>query len=266
VQGVQVFRFSGRFAGGCGAGRALRALLPGAALVLFVTSGCEGDGYPTVPGPRALVVHGMLGAGTSEQEILLEHTRYVHEGFFRDLTPVSGARVTVSGTAPHAFREDPLQPGVYRASFVPAAGERYVLQIEGPDGERVRGETLVPQAPRLISPGADTAVALGSFVTVLWSSSPAAAAYVITDSPAGEAGNLGALLHPAVLADTSFTTQPGMFGRTAFHMRVTAVDSNYVRHRPGGSEDSRRIRQTVDGAYGLFGSYASSGVRTITIR
>jgi hypothetical protein len=265
VQGVQVLGFSDRFSGGCGAGRALRALLPGAALVLLVT-GCDGGGYPTVPGPRALVVHGMLGAGTSEQEILLEYTRYVHEGFFRDLTPVSGARMTVSGTAQHAFREDPLRPGVYRASFVPAAGERYALHIEGPDGERVRGETVVPQAPRLISPGADTTVALGSFVTVLWSSSPAAAAYVITDSPAAQPGNLGALLHPAVLADTSFTTQPGMFGRTAFHFRVTAVDDNYVRYLPSGSDDPRRIRQTVDGAYGLFGSYASSGARTITVR
>jgi hypothetical protein len=250
------------------AGRSLpvHALLGSALLCLSATMGCDG-GYPTTPAEPSLVVHGMLRAGSEDQRILLEYTRRIEEGFFRGLTPASGARITVRGATTHEFNEDPARPGVYFASFAPPPGQRYTLRIDGPAGETVVGETVVPHAPLLILPARDTTISLGMALTITWSSSPAAAAYIITDRPAGEPTHFLSLLHPPMRADTSFTTTPGAFGRNDFHYRVTAVDSNYVHYKsvPGTGERSL-IRLTVDGAYGLFGSYAQSELRRVTVR
>jgi hypothetical protein len=244
-----------------------REALQVAALLVGVAA-CGGE-YPTTKGERSLVVHGMLAEGDAAQEIILEYTRHLNEGIYRGLTPASGARITVSGSAEHHFTEDPHRLGVYVASFVPAAGEHYLLRIDGPRGERVTGDTRIPGVPHVISPRSDTTLTLGSFVTVQWSASEAAAAYVLVDAAPGEPSSLTALWHPPILGDTSVTLQPGRFGGTALHLRIAAVDSNYAAYHRTGSfapEQRSRIRTTVDGAYGLFGAYAISERRTLFVR
>ncbi|CAN5780767.1 hypothetical protein BH23GEM3_BH23GEM3_03690 [soil metagenome] len=239
--------------------------------MLLVITGCDwhGAAYPSEPDAGSLVVHGMLAEGAPEQEIILEYTRRLDEGYYRGLTPASGAHITVTGKETHAFREDPKHPGVYRASFVPHRGERYTLRIEGPAGESVTSQTEVPGSPQLISPGADTVIRWGEHVTVRWSSVPAAAGYVLIDRPPGEPGLLRALSYPNVLRDTSLIMQPGKLGGTSFHIRVVAVDANYRWYRTGeisDPEERSRTRSTVEGGYGLFGSFSIGNSRLISLQ
>lgn len=231
------------------------------------TAGCE-QGYPTTSQVPSLVVHGMLAADEPRQEILVEYTRSLSEGYFKGLTPASGARVAVVGNEAHPFQEDPARPRVYVAAFAPRPGERVSLQVQGPAGEVVTAETMIPEAPRLVSPEADTTVAWGGYVTPRWSSVPTAGGYVLTDSPPGQPSPIGSLLHPTVLGDTAVQIQPGKFGGTTFHIRVAAVDRNYERYmqRTSDSDDRSRIRSTVTGGYGLFGSYAVSNSRLVSVK
>lgn len=237
---------------------------------LLLAPACEWhDGtYPTDTGARSLVVHGMLASGESRQEIILEYGRNLGDGYFKGLTPATGAQVDVVGEDAHDFREDPARPGVYQAVFAPQPGSRYALRIRGPAGEVVTAETLVPGPPRFIAPAADTAIAVGTTVSLHWSSAPVAAAYVFGDHRPGKGSDPGALLSPAILNDTSYTIL-GIFGGTSYPYRVAAVDSNYIRYTqraPGSVRERDPVSSTVTGAFGLFGSYAMSDTRTISIR
>lgn len=243
-------------------------------LLLMITSllaiGCEWGGarYPTESATQHLVVHGMLSAGAQEQEIVLEYSRAISDGFFRGLTPASGAEVLVTGQETHQYREDPAQPGVYRASFSPRPGTRYSLLVRGPAGEVVTGETVVPGAPRFVAPAEDTTISRGNSVTFRWMSTAGDAGYLVLDRPLGTPTHPMLVLHPSIQADTSGTWQPGAFGGNVFNYRIAAVDSNYVRYIHGGSDPSRpeRFRSTVAGGYGVFGSYAVSHPRTVTVQ
>lgn len=241
-----------------------------AVLCALFAAGCEryGAEYPTETEVRYLVVHGMLGLGAQDQEIVVEYSRGIGDGYYRGLTPAAGAEVVVVGDGTYRYQEDPAHPGVYRATFSPRPGVRYALGVRGPAGEMVTAETVVPDASRLIAPGADTTIAWGNYVTLRWSSAPGAAGYVVIDRPPGAPGPIGALVHPYILRDTSVTTQPGLFGGTSFYFRIAAVDASYVRYIEGAPGDSSagRIRSTVSGGYGLFGSYALSNARAVTVR
>lgn len=243
-----------------------------AATVLFVPviAGCEWGGarYPTEPATQQLVVHGMLNAEAQEHEIVVEYTRAIGDGYFRGLTPAAGAEVLVSGQETHQFREDPARPGVYHASFSPRPGSRYLLQVRGPAGEVVTGETVVPGAPQFLAPVADTTISQGNYVTFRWTSAPGAAGYVVLDRPPGTPTPALLVLHPTIQADTSGTWPPGLFVGKLFDYRIAAVDSNYVRFIQGGSDPSRpeRFRSTLSGGFGVFGSYAVSEPRTVTLR
>lgn len=237
--------------------------------LLLIAAGCEWHGgeYPTDPGGRHLVVHGMLAGGEQHQEILVEYTRGIGEGYYRGLTPATGAQVVVLGEETHRFREDSARPGIYLATFSPVPGRRYALQIRGPAGEAVTSETLVPEPPRLISPGADTTISLGNSVSVRWSWVPGAAGYVLVDRPPGQPSSFTTLLHPTILRDTSVSMQPGAFGGKSFYIRIATVDANYRRYMQGAAPDSEeRSRSAVEGGHGLFGSYALSNPRWIYIR
>lgn len=237
-----------------------------AATMLFVPviTGCEWGGarYPTEPATQQLVVHGMLGAGEQTQEIVLEYTRDIKDGYFKGLTPASGAEVLVVADESHQFDEDPARPGVYRAMFSPRPGTRYALQVRGRAGEVVTAETVVPAVPQLIAPGADTTISLGNFVTFRWSSVPTAAGYIVIDRPPGQPTPALVVLNPGIVGDTSATGQPGKFGGKLFYYRIAAVDANYVRYINGTS----RIGGAVTGGFGVFGSYAVSNARTVSIR
>lgn len=253
-------------------GMSLPLLRLGCALFsLLVASGCEWHGgeYPTAPAARLLVVHGMLAGSELQQEIIVEYARGIHEGYFRGLTPARGARVVVAGEETYEFQEDPERPGVYRATFSPVSGERYALQVRGPAGELVTSETLVPHSAQLISPGSDTTISLGGYITVRWSEVPAAAGYVLLDRPPGQPSSGATLLQPGILSETELRIQPGAFGGTTFQIRVAAVDANYRRYmRPSsdGSGEQEYRRDTVEGGHGLFGSYSLSDSRLISVQ
>lgn len=232
---------------------------------LAAAPSCDGGRYPTGAAPRVLVVHGMLATGAPEQQLVLEYSRGIDEGVYRGLTPASGAAVTVSAGQAHPFQEDPRRPGVYRAAFTPVAGERYLLRIQGPAGEVVQGEAVAPGRPDMLAPAADTTVPLGGYATLRWTSAPHAAAYVLVEGVPGQPGTPGALLHPAILAGTSLTLQPGAFGGTSFTFRVAAVDANYVAYA-GADPAGPRVRSTVQGGYGVFGAYALGDPRSIRVR
>jgi hypothetical protein len=237
---------------------------------LLLAPACElhNGTYPTDTGARSLVVHGMLASGESRQEIILEYGRNIGDGYFKGLTPATGARIEVVGEAIHDFHEDPSRPGIYQAAFAPQPGLRFALRIRGPAGEVVTAETLVPDPPRFIAPAVDTAIAVGDTVSLRWLSAPAAAAYIFGDYRPGKGGDLGSLLSPAILDDTSYTIQ-GIFGGTSYQYRVAAVDSNYIwyaQRAPGSARERDPVSSTVSGAFGLFGSYALSDTRTISVR
>lgn len=238
-----------------------------ALLAALAALACRGGEYPTAVGTPALVVHAMLAAGEPRQELLLEYTRDVADGFYRGLTPASGAQVSVEGDASYTYTEDPARPGVYRAAFTPRPGVRYGLRIRGPAGEAATAETLVPGATRLVAPSADTALARGGGVTFRWTRDPSAAAYVLGNFQPGAPSSIGGVVAPKISTDTSESFQP-LFTAT---YRVATVDANYLRYMGTSSSDSTgggrgRFGSTVTGAYGLFGSYGLSNPRTVTVR
>lgn len=211
----------------------------------------------------------MLAAGAASHEIILEYTRGIEEGYYRGLTPASGARVAVNGRRSVEFEEDTLRPGVYRGAFTPEPGERYTLRIEGPAGEVATSETRIPGIPRITVPHQDTTVTPGTDVAVRWSS-VAAAGYTLVRSAPNRQTSVGSLRHVSFVRDTALVMQFGVFGGTAFDLRIVAVDENFIHYTGDGSqEESRsrnRVRSTVDGAYGLFGSYGMSDVRRISLQ
>lgn len=237
---------------------------------LLLTPACESYGarYPTDPEENYLVVHGMLQEGTAQQEITVEHTRGIGEGYFRGLTPASGAEVVVTGDVDHRFNEDPERPGIYVAAFFPRAGTTYRLEVRGADGQVLTGRTTVPDRSRFISPATDTTITWASYVTAAWSSVPAAAAYLLVDRAPGSATSWIDLIYPTILTDTALTMQPGKFGGNSFYLRVATVDSSFLAYTRGPAEDSirSRIPTVISGGYGLFGSYALSDTRVISVK
>lgn len=238
--------------------------------ILLLSLACErhGGSYPTDPNSRSLVVHGMIGPGEQRQAIIVEYSRGIVDGYFKGLTPATGAEVEVVGDQVYHFFEDPGNPGVYRAEFTPRPGQRYKLQVRVPTGEVLTAETLVPDTPRPVSPSVDTTISWGDYVTLRWSSAAGAASYVLGSYDPGSPSSINALLHPSLWKDTTATVQPWI-GGTMFHYRVAAVDSNYLRYlksTPVEDEEHHPTYSSVNGGYGLFGSYALSSTWSISVR
>lgn len=198
----------------------------------------------------------------------MEHTRGIGDGYFRGLTPASGAEVLVTGEVDHRFSEDPERPGIYVAAFSPRAGMAYRLEVRGADGQVLTGRTTVPSPSPFTSPAADTTIAPGGYLSVAWSSVPGAAAYLLLDRAPGSATSWVGLIYPTILADTAVRVQPGKFGGNSFHLRVATVDSSFLAYARGPADDSTRSRipTVVSGGYGLFGSYALSDTRVISVK
>lgn len=254
-------------------------------LLLLSVLGCAGldSPYPTEGELRALVVHGMLVADTAEQEILVEYTRAIKDGVYRGgLTPAAGASVSVEvGGVVHAFMEDAAEPGLYRARFTPRQGETYRLRIEGPAGEVVTAETVVPGTPRIIVPAADTTVDidatefLSDSVRFDWTSAAGAGYILVLRLPSrDEPANLFSPLYYQRSYVWQDTTLYSIFGSiVAFpdgaRVNIAAVDSNYaqfVSQYPIETVPESRVRSPLRGAYGLFGSVAFSNTRTISVK
>lgn len=242
----------------------ISALSVGSAALLLAGCG-QSTTYPAHGVERDLIVHGMLFGNRQEQEISVEYTRLMNDGFFRGITPASGADVIVTGTEAHRFAEDPERPGIYRASFAPRAGERYTLRIRGPRGEQVAAETRVPGAPQLGVPSRDTSVQRYQDVSLYWARAPAAHRYIGLKSASRYPNSLQMFFSPK--HDTTATVQLGLMLEEQVRIAIAAVDSNYseyIQSRVGDAGPSYRFRSTVQGGWGLFGSAAVSEPRLIT--
>lgn len=238
-----------------------------AGFVLTTASAC--GGYPSAPADLELVVHGMLVADTAPQEILVERTRPVRDGLFRGLNPLPGTRVSLAGPGGEiAFMEDPAQAGLFRASFIPRAGDRFTLLVEGPGGERVTAETLVPERARLLAPTRDTAVVALEEYRASWTGT--GPGYVISQGALdGGPSSRGRVLFRYTHRDTTALLALD-YGESGHLLRIAAVDANYVRYTQDGRYGDLRpqtpLRSEVQGGYGVFASVAFSEARRISLR
>jgi hypothetical protein len=235
---------------------------------LILLAGCSEVTYPVLDEPRALVIHGMLLTNTDRQEIVVEYTRPIQDGFFRGITPASGARVVVEGAGTHVYQEDLTRPGIYRASYVPRPGQRYTLRIEDTDGAVATSVTTVPAVPTLFSPSADTAVGRYDDVVLRWNAAPGAPGYVWIATEPGDSS----FISGSAVEDTTVTLQLGLFAYNfgdELRLSIASVDSHYLEYNPGGllPGDRYQLRTTIDGGWGLFGSAAFSGPpRNVTLK
>lgn len=258
-----------------------RSCLAAALFAAAALGGCERSPapHPTEPAARDLVVHGMLRSGVPEQEILLEFTRPVKDGLYRGLTPASGAVVAVTGPgATHRFAEDVDHPGVYRASFIPEGGASYALHVRGPEGQTLESETTVPGPIRLTVPTRDTVIDRrnAAQVTFRWTRGRSSRGYAlestVPDRPptAYSLGGFGTGQDTSLVLDVAIESLLSGFA-TQMRFSAIAMDANYLRYvassdggAPGG--DRNRVRSTVRGGYGLFGSYSISNPRLLGIQ
>lgn len=219
------------------------------------------------------MVHGLLGEGVPQQELLVERARAVGEGFYRGLTPVSGASVIVRG-AEGSFAFVEQAPGIYRASLTPRGGQVYSLEVHGPAGQVVTGETRVPEAVRVTVPARDTSVTHRNsvYIPFHWTRAPSAFGYLLLSRNPERPTGIDDLPLGGALRDTTAVTDPVLAGLLAGSARrlqyvVVAVDVNYHRYRAWNREDGVRssFNSTVQGGYGLFGSYSVSAPRILTL-
>ncbi len=236
-------------------------------LAFLLLAGCDHQAAgPSNGSARSLVVHGVLLAGTHEQEILVEYTRGVGEGIYKGITPASGAEVTVTGHAVHRFVEDPKRPGSYRASFTPRPGGLYMLRIRGPGGEAVSSWTRIPGTPQLTAPSRDTVVQRAVDVVFRWTATTDASGYMVVFYDT--ARPRFPFERPVIRAeDNAVTVQLGLMGERQMRLAVAAADSNYLRYVQMRFRDpgpKYRFQSTVEGGWGLFGSAALSDSRLIS--
>lgn len=236
--------------------------------LLLLSLACEwhGGGYPTAPATISIIVHGMITLGEQRQEIILEYSRGIGDGYFMGLTPVDGAQVeVVGGGQAHPFLEDPARPGVYLADFVPQPRQRYMLQVRVPTGDVLTAETLVPDVPRAVPPGLDTTISWGDHISLSWFPAVGAAGYVFGSYSQGTPSSINSLQLPTILSDTTITVQPWVGGGATYRYRVAAVDSNYLHYLKFETGTDATF-STVKGGYGLFGAYALSTGWSISVQ
>ena len=215
-----------------------------------------------------LVIHAVLEAGALEHRFIVERTRAIAEGFYFPVTPVRGARVTVStsGGPEHLLTEAAGEPGTYVGSFPVESERRYMLTVRDASGVTVQGSTLVPGRPVITAPASDTVLSVMDEMELRWTSTNATAGYSIVDTPPGTAEDPFRTLYRGVSTDTSMSWRHSFFASGDAQLRIVALDSAFVayyRPRYGEGGDPRAVRSTLSGGYGFFGSYAISEPRLV---
>jgi hypothetical protein len=213
----------------------------------------------------------MLVAGGEQQEILVEYTRSIEDGYYKGLTPATGSRVRVVGVrGTFDFQESAARPGVYHTTLRPEPGERYTLRIDGPAGEVVTGMTTIPGTPRLLLPRADTAVVPGEYFRLHWSRVPAAG-YVVSYQDLNQDGPSArnAVLYSVMVSDTTTSGALPVTISVGRRLNIAAVDSSYASYVRAGADGNSRpqspLRAVVEGGYGVFGSVAYSNTLRVTV-
>ncbi|HLM67257.1 MAG TPA: hypothetical protein VK358_07005 [Longimicrobium sp.] len=287
----------------------------GAAALALLAGGCDFLYPPTyVPADaEQLVVHAVLESGRDTAAVLVTRVGTVEP------VAVSGARVRLAGPAGTLVLEEragpstpctahPVAPGDPQlprtgcyAAAVPGrvrAGAEYLLEIDVPSGERVRGRTVVPAAPvvlapqeRLRVPARETGSGLRSVdpVTLRWTA--AASVGLVARAERGWVRNAVGARCGAYL-DWGFI-EPGEAVPDSLRARVEAsgcsAGANHVQVQPDSVEvmlgvtvyDSayhhyfrntddgiplERASSGLEGAFGLFGSAATSGRRVVLFK
>ena len=142
---------------------------------LLGAASCEPDAAPLDPQKYGAAVHAMLHAGSDTASVLLmrypplDERRPALEGRITgaQVRIVHGTQMATLAEAPAGFpdcvREEihrffhqltAAQPGCYAARLPGPIrpGARYELEAELPGGARVRGATVVPELPEILSP------------------------------------------------------------------------------------------------------------------
>ena len=267
-----------------------------AAAALLVLAGCTLDEEPTAPGRDRLVVHLVLNPQHLDHVLLLERTLSGRETpdstlafdstdavVSRGGVPVTGATVVITsetgdsavavedfarrgdgkGAGMYRFRNlaADQQPGDSIVAIVP--GARYTLRIETPDGETVRGETVVPTAQFEQPPASGLPFNRDrDSVFVYWDPVPGAARYSVHVDGARGPFQLFVdsteYLVAGTLRNTDAIGLPAVF-YPGFVQRVTvgAVDRNFFDYYRSANDPytGGGLISHLDGALGVFGAY-----------
>ena len=297
----------------------MRGLAPAALLLGAALAGCELTEVTTSPTEEILVVEAALRAGEPVQRVLLH--RSLSPG---DAGSDAASEVTVTTESggvvrfQHAPRdactgeledEEQAQVAAGASCFVSAPGaapwapgERYALSVRTPDGREVGGETSVPGAYRLVSPGVAAPsghtcrLAPGTSLPLVWTVAEGAWVYLtalivhgLDTALAGTGVDAPARLEftgVVISARDTTRTLPGdfIFDRldldrdlllavrdgfpegTELELVVAAADRNFVTAVRGGDfNPSGRVRVSslVGDGVGYFGSLVPLRVRIV---
>jgi hypothetical protein len=248
-------------------------------LVAVVLAACEPPTDPIEKPDRRLVIHAILDANTSSQEVMVEH---LDGAFGHRLVRVGGAEVTITtpdGEVFTAIEIDNDEVGLqYRllglghpTPLVP--GGTYTLRVRTALGEEATGTTTLPEFTQSTHEVVQTLERSRDTVSLSWNRVPLAKRYEIyieavlvfedrqffqrtyrafTDTSITIAGTARTLDNDAVFI-------PG----SSALVHVAAVDDNYYTYYHtsvdpfAGAPPSR-----LTGALGVFGSIAPVRTRT----
>jgi hypothetical protein len=286
----------------------------GAAALALLGGGCDFLYPPTyVPADREqLVVHAVLEAGRDTAAVLVVRVGTVEP------VAVSGARVRLIGPAGTVVLQEgagpstpctvhPVAPadpraatGCYAAA-VPGrvrAGAEYLLEVDVPSGERVRGRTVVPAAPEVLAPQERLRVPARETGNGLRATAPVTVRWTAAPAWGVAARAQRAWVRNAVGTRCNAYLEPRLFQRSeagpdSLHatvealgcsgaasnaqvqpdsvevmVGVTVYDSAYFNHLRGSDDGipEERASNGLEGAFGLFGSAATSGRRVILFK
>jgi hypothetical protein len=170
-------------------GLALRRAAPGLALLLL--AGCELTSVEIADPDDVVVVEVYLRAGEFRQRAFVHRTlpgesgtlevpgaliRVIHEnGGTMTFTAVPFPGVCTPGPVPDAIRGSCYESNPPPDFVQP--GATYVLEVDLPDGGRIRGETTVPGPMEILRPAADSCAIDSSAYEFVWTRSEGAWAY-----------------------------------------------------------------------------------------
>ena len=274
-------------------GGAVRPLALGVMLGFIA---CTFDERAIAVPPAQVVVHSVLDAGASQQEVLVERTLSGSVFINSDLrfdtldpintgggVPVTRAQVTIAGPdgtfsaseIPYAGKTASYGAGRYVVKFSVRAGGRYTLTVRTGDGGVVTGTTIVPaSAPFVILAGTP----LLPFnrdrdsLALSWKTVPGARTYGFrTESPFGAFQlftdsvrlRLPGDIRNVFASDLQRLFIPG-FQQT---YTIFAVDTNYFDYYRSRNDPftGSGIINRLQGGIGLFGSSVVIGSRTLDV-
>jgi len=250
--------------------------------MMLAIAGCRDLEDPTAAAAPRLVVHAVLDASSSTQQVLVARARTgattTTASSLTDDEPVFGATVELiapDGQREVRFEQSPANPGVY--AFIPnltspfnlALGSTYTLHVHTPDGEDVSGMTTIPSPPPSPAFSVQPFSRSRDTLRLTWHPVPGARSYeLVIRSRRTERYRTftdTSLVLPGtaltVNGDTIFT--PGRL----LDVVVTAVDVNYYEYYRAQSDPFAGASPSrLSGAEGVFGSVVTIHAMQVQVR